>query len=151
MNKINSSASSIINGKHRLLIRTYYEDTDSGGIIYYANYLKFAERARTEMLRETGYGHNETWKNDGISFVVRACSVEYYKPGKLDDILEVESEVIEIRPASLRLCQIVKREGDILVGMEIKLACIGLNGRVVPIPKKLRDQMLDLTRLKGHD
>jgi len=150
MNKIVSTVSPIINGKHQLSIRVYYEDTDSGGIIYYANYLKFAERARTEMFRETGYVQKDTIETYGASFVVRACSAEFHKPGLLDDVLEVETEVLKVQGASIKLRQIVSRGNELLVSMEIKLACIDSNGKAMPLPKNVRDQMLGLLKLKGH-
>ena len=81
-------------GKHHLLVRVYYEDTDAGGFVYHANYLKFAERARTEMLRQFGIEHGKILKNHGVGFVVRACNMQFFKPGLLDDLLLVDSEVL---------------------------------------------------------
>lgn len=149
MNKINQSPPSIIDGKHRLSVRVYFEDTDAGGIVYYANYLKFAERARTEMMREIGYEHTDTLENYGTSFVVKACNVEFAKPGRLDDLLEVETEILIIRGASINLRQKVKRGDEDLVRMDIKLAYISLNGGPIRIPLIVRDRMSDLIILKG--
>ena len=149
MNKINQSPPSIIDGKHRLSVRVYFEDTDAGGIVYYANYLKFAERARTEMMREIGYEHTDIRENYGSSFVVKACNVEFDKPGRLDDSLEVETEILTIRGASIQLRQKVKRGVEDLVRMDIKLAYISLTGAPIRIPLMVRDRMSDLMRLKG--
>jgi acyl-CoA thioester hydrolase len=150
MNRISSSSAPIIDGKHRLKMRVYYEDTDAGGIVYYANYLKFAERARTEMLRTIGYEHQGNGENNGISFVVRTCNMEFFKPGKLDDLLEVETKILMIRGASIRMRQNIKKENKELVLMEIKLACISSNGGVMRIPTMLRNRMSDLILLKGN-
>ena len=81
---------------HRQAIRVYFEDTDAAGIVYYANYLKFAERARTDMLRELGVSHAEMMKRDGLVLVVRRCEIDYLRPAKLDDLLTVEPK----RPSS---------------------------------------------------
>jgi acyl-CoA thioester hydrolase len=150
MNRISSVSAPIIDGKHRLKMRVYYEDTDAGGIVYYANYLKFAERARTEMLRTIGYEHQGNGENNGISFVVRTCNMEFFKPGKLDDLLEVETKILMIRGASIRMRQNIKKENKELVLMKIKLACISSNGGVMRIPTMLRNRMSDLILLKGN-
>ncbi len=149
MNKISSSSTLIVEGKYRLGVRVYYEDTDAGGIVYYANYLKFSERARTEMLRTIGYEHQDNGKNYGVSFVVRTCNVEFFNPGMLDDLLEVETEILMVRGASIRMRQNIKRGSQELVLMEIKLACISSNGNPVRIPIALRNRISDLILLKG--
>ena len=149
MNKISSSPDSIIDGKHRLRVRVYYEDTDTGGIVYYANYLKFAERARTEMFRAIGYTHIDNGQNSGISFVVRTCNVEFFKPGILDDVLEVETKILTVQGASILMQQSIKKRSQKLVLMVIKLACIGSNGKAIRIPITLRDPISDLILLKG--
>lgn len=150
MNEITQTLPSIIDGKHRLLVRVYFEDTDAGGTVYYANYLKFAERARTEMMREIGHEHTDTRKNCGTNFVVKACNVEFDKPGRLDDFLEVETEILTIRGASIQLRQKVKRGVEDLVRIDIKLAYINMNGGPIRIPLILRDRMSDLIILKGN-
>ena len=150
MNRISSSSAPIIDGKHRLKMRVYYEDTDAGGIVYYANYLKFSERARTEMLRAIGYEHKDKGKKYGVSFVVRTCNVEFFKPGMLGDWLEVETEILMVGGASIRMRQNIKKRSQNLVLMEIKLACISSNGGVMRIPTMLRNRMSDLILLKGN-
>ena len=149
MNKIILPSPSIIDGKHRLWLRVYYEDTDAGGIVYYANYLKFAERARTEMLRVIGYEQQRNGESYGIKFVVRTCNVEFFKPSMLDDLLEVETRILMIQGASIRMQQSIKKESHELVLMQIKLVCISLNGSAIRIPKTVRDQISDLILLKG--
>src|SRR5499426_1774526 len=90
---------------HRQQIRVYFEDTDAAGIVYYANYLKFAERARTDMLRDLGISHADMMKRDGLVLVVRRCEVDYLKPAKLDDLLTVETETVKLGGASVDLRQ----------------------------------------------
>ena len=90
---------------HHFQIRVYYEDTDAAGIVYYANYLKFAERARTEMMREHGASHEDLRQSAGLSFVVKRCTAEYHHPARLDDILDVRTHIGKIGGASLDLRQ----------------------------------------------
>lgn len=125
-------------GTHVLPVRVYYEDTDAGGIVYYANYLKFAERARTEFLRDVCGGHYARMLDDGMGFVVRRCTVEYRRPARLDDLLEVRSRILDSGGARLSAEQVVRRGGDELVRMTIDLACIGPDGRPARMPGPLR-------------
>ena len=136
-------------GKHQLLVRVYYEDTDAGGFVYHANYLKFAERARTEIPRQFGIEHRKTLKNHGVGFVVRACNMQFFKPALLDDLLIVDSEVLSVRGASFSLCQKISKGDKLLFCMDIKLACINANGAGTRIPKILRERFSDLKVLKG--
>ena len=149
MNNTSQSLALIVGGKHLHGVRVYFEDTDAGGIVYYANYLKFSERARTEMLRAIGYEHKDKGKNYGVSFVVSRCNVEFFKPGMLGDWLEVETEILMVRGASIRMRQNIKKGNHELVLMEVKLACISSDGSPVRIPIRLRDRMSDLILLKG--
>jgi len=123
---------------HITPIRVYYEDTDAAGIVYYANYLKFAERARTEMMRELSDGLYARMLADGMAFIVRRCIVDYVGSAKLDDLVEVHSRVLHVGGASLSAEQTVRRCGDRLVGMEVKLGCVGPDGRPARIPSDLR-------------
>ena len=90
---MSTQASRIEGGEHVLSIRVYYEDTDAAGIVYYANYLKYAERARTEMLRLMGVEQSELAQSHGLAFAVRNCAIDYQRPAKLDDLLEVRSHL----------------------------------------------------------
>ncbi len=123
---------------HVFPLRVYYEDTDSGGVVYYANYLKFAERARTELLRSAGIDHGALLERDGIAFAVRRCDIEYLKPAHLDDMLEVHSGNLQLGGASLRMDQAVTRDGDTLVRMKLRLACITATGRPARLPEWVR-------------
>jgi acyl-CoA thioester hydrolase len=119
-------------------MRVYYEDTDAGGIVYYANYLKFAERARTEMMRLSGVPHAEMVARDGVMFAVRRCEVDYLRAARLDDLIEVESRLLAVGGASIELLQVVRRDGDDLVRIRIRLACIDARGRAARLPISVR-------------
>ena len=126
---------------HIFPLRVYYEDTDAGGIVYYANYLRFAERARTEYLRSVGADHQTLLAKDGIAFTVRQCSVDYMSPAFLDDPLEVHTRFLEVRGASLRAEQVVKRKTDELARLNVRLACVGDDGRPRRMPTAFRSAL----------
>ena len=109
---------------HVYPVRVYYEDTDTAGIVYYANYLKFAERARTELLRLLGYEQSDLFEQYGVGFVVRNCEIDYRLPARLDDALEIHSRMLNIGGASLRTEQIVRRGDAELVRLRLRVACI---------------------------
>ena len=128
-------------GRHVLPLRVYYEDTDSGGLVYYANYLKFAERARTEMLRLAGFDHGAISDRFGLAFVVRDCAVSYRSPARLDDMLEVRSRFLEVGGASLTAEQKICREAMELAHLDVRLACMTGGGRPSRIPEPLREAL----------
>ena len=120
--------------------RVYYEDTDAGGIVYYVNYLKFMERARTERLRELGFAQSELVGED-LLFVVHSSEARYYAPARLDDELLVSAEVIELNRASLRFKQQVRRATDatLLCEGQFLVACVRTNSlKPRAIPETLR-------------
>jgi len=123
---------------HRMPLRVYYEDTDAGGIVYHANYLKFAERGRTEMLRHLGFEHSRVRQQTGIVFTVRRCNVEYRGAARLDDALTVETRIDAVGGATLSLRQLVCRGADVLAALEVLVACVGENGRPCRLPVELR-------------
>ncbi len=119
-------------------IRIYYEDTDAGGIVYYANYLKYAERARTEFLRYLNINQEDMLKNKGIGFVVRDCHISYKSPAKLDDALNITCKVTEIKGASLKMEQKLYRGETILSEIEITLVFLSLpTMRPTKIPSEI--------------
>ncbi len=142
------------NEDHVMSIRVYYEDTDVGGIVYYANYLKFAERARTELLRSQGIENGELMRDDRVAFAVRECHADYIKPAKLDDALEVRTRVTEISGASLHMAQDVVRDGNILVAMNVRLACMDIDtGNPKRLPNVVKDRLGSFkvhTKLSGE-
>ncbi|MBX2856986.1 MAG: tol-pal system-associated acyl-CoA thioesterase [Rhodobacteraceae bacterium] len=125
-------------------MRVYYEDTDFGGVVYYANYLKFIERARTEMLRAQGIDQIELQREHGLLFVVRRCGVDYRAPARFDDQLEVETETIRVRRASLNLRQQVLREGALLVSAEVQVACVDDGLKPVALPAQIHALLCEL-------
>jgi acyl-CoA thioester hydrolase len=120
--------------------RVYYEDTDAGGVVYHANYLKFFERGRTDFLREKGINQSKLVEEKGILFVVKKCEIEYKSAGKLDDILRVETIVAEVRKASIEMEQKIFRDSDdcLLTECKLLIACVNKNGmRPTKIPEGL--------------
>ena len=126
---------------HVFPVRVYYEDTDAGGIVYYANYLKFAERGRTELLRLTGRQQFDLLREQGIGFTVRSCRAEYLAPARLDDILEVRSSVNEVLGASMRMSQRIWRGDRLLCDLRLRIAAVNREGRPTRIPKDIRNAL----------
>jgi len=126
----------MVDGVHRYGLRVYYEDTDALGMVYYANYLKYAERARTEMIRLLGFA--TIGRENNTAFAVRRCEVDYLSPARLDDELEVASGLIAIGGASFDLEQIVLRDGNRLVRLEVRLAMLSSSGRPTRLPGDFR-------------
>jgi len=119
-------------------VRVYYEDTDAGGVVYYANYLKFAERARTEWLRAMGFEQTELGERHGIVFVVRSVAVEYLAPARFNDELRVTVELIKVGAGQIDLVQRVLRGDGVLAMVTVKVACVGLRTmRPTRIPRPL--------------
>ncbi len=126
---------------HRMPMRVYYEDTDASGIVYYANYLKFIERARTDLLRILDITHSETMAEEGVAFAVRRCEIDYLAPARLDDELEIESRFVAVRGASLDAVQTVKRDGDDIAVAMLQIACIDSAGRPHRLPTPVREAL----------
>ena len=137
------SAMGRIEGKtHVMPVRVYIEDTDAGGVVYYANYLKFAERARTEMLRALGEHHSDLVAS-GQAIAVRHVSADYIRSAVLDDDLDIHTTITEVKGASATMHQIIRRGADDLVDVTVKLVCIDLDtGRAVRLPESARTVMM---------
>jgi len=131
-------------GLHVYPLRVFYEDTDAAGIVYYANYLKFIERARTEMMRIAGISHSGALNDAGAMFIVRRCTVDYRLPARLDDCLTVHTRMLRLRGVTIDVEQIVKRDDAVLVNAELKLACIDRSGKPVRLPAALRQVLGDM-------
>jgi acyl-CoA thioester hydrolase len=127
--------------------RVYWEDTDGGGIVYYANYLRFLERARTEWLRSLGHSQQQLAQTPGILFAVTELSVEYRRPARLDDELTITCEPRGERAAAMRFLQRIHRapEGDLLVEAEVRVVCV--DARTLR-PKRLPDFLTDALALE---
>ena len=117
-------ASPITTAPFRHGLRVYWEDTDAGGVVFYANYLKFFERARTEWLRAFGVEQQELRERTGAIFVVTDTSLRYLRPARLDDLLQITVEIDELRPASMRLKQAALRGDDVLCTGDIRIGCV---------------------------
>ncbi len=132
-------------GAHVLPLRIYYEDTDAAGIVYYANWLRFLERGRTELLRLLGQEHSALRDERGVHWVVRRCTIDYLKPARLDETIEVVTRCGELRGASLDMIQQARRGEEILVRAEIVVACMGASGRPVRLPQYLRTALAQVS------
>lgn len=128
----------IKDGVYLYPVRVYYEDTDAGGIVYHANYLRFAERARSEMLRRLGIEQGEMRARDGVMFAVRRCETDFLAPAKLDDDLVVETRLVGLGGATMDIHQDVRLNDRELVRLKLLIACVGPSGRPARIPKPIR-------------
>jgi len=122
---------------HRWPLRVYYEDTDLAGIVYYANYLKFIERARSEMVREAGIDQ-VAMKARGMVFAVTRVEADYLRPAKYDDMLLVETTLVTLSKARFVMNQVVLREDTPVFRADVTIACLGETGRPVRVPEDLR-------------
>lgn len=129
---------------HSFPIRVYYEDTDAGGIVYYANYLKFAERARTEALRLTGIEQSDLLKEEKIAFAVRRCEIDFLKPAMLDDLLTIDTRLNDISKVSITMQQTIRRGDETLATLSVKLAVVGQGMKLAKLPEHVRKAMLKI-------
>ena len=148
-NSSNSVESSNNNDAFSWPVRVYYEDTDTGGVVFYANYLKFFERARTEWLRALGFSQQALVESSGLIFVVKSTAVDYFAPARLDDELKLTVVVEQFRNASMSFVQEAWRlqgtEQTLLARGQIKIVCVNAtNFRPQAIPEEM------LARLKGN-
>lgn len=128
---------------HTFALRVYYEDTDFSGAVYHASYLRFMERARTEMLRAAGIHQQEIFEGKHgapFGFAVRAMQIDFFKPARMDDMLNIETQALALRGASLDLEQKVLRNGELLVEAKVTIACIA-NGRAIRLPVWVREKL----------
>jgi len=123
---------------HRFPIRVYYEDTDMAGIVYYANYLKYIERARSDWVREMGVDQNAMRDEDGVVFAVRRVEADYHLPARFDDELEVRTTVASVSGARLIMEQLVQRSEDILFSALVTIVCLTETGQPVRLPANIR-------------
>ena len=135
----------IRDGRHHMQVRVYYEDTDFSGIVYHANYLRFMERGRTNHLRLMGAEQHALFaeaqaETPGFAFVVRSMQIDYLKPARMDDVLDVVTSPEEVKGASITLLQQCRRGDELLVEAHVRVAFIS-QGRARPIPKPLRVAM----------
>ena len=118
-------------------IKIYYEDTDSGGVVYYANYLKYLERARSEAIYSLGLSNSILQKDYGTLIIVKSCNIKYKKPAKFEDELEVMSSVISKTRTSFSMLQIIKRQEETISEAEVQLVTVNNDGKPIKIPEIL--------------
>jgi len=114
-------------------VRIYYEDTDTGGVVYHANYIKFMERARTEWLRAAGFEQDELRRREGVIFAVSAVEIQFHKPARFNELVSVSVDLERRGAASLSLTQEVRRGEELLSSANVRIACIDAE-RFVPVP-----------------
>jgi acyl-CoA thioester hydrolase len=136
-----------MSGEFNWQVRVYYEDTDAAGIVFYANYLRYMERARTEWLRSVGYEHALLKDEHGILFAVKDLSIKYIKPARLDELLTVSSSLLTKRGASLIFQQTIKNEhNEILIQADVKVACLNaLTLKASAMPEALLTELANDT------
>jgi len=124
-------------------VRVYYEDTDAGGVVFYANYLKFFERARTEMLRSLGFEQDQMIAEQKLIFVVRSVQIDYLKPARFNESIDVTAEVILIKKVSLNFKQVITRGEDLLCKGNVRIACLDAETlKPKTIPEDLLQQLI---------
>ena len=121
-------------------VKVYYEDTDSGGVVYYANYLKFLERARSEIIYSFDLSNKLLLDKYGVLIIVKSCNIKYLKPSKLEDNLKIISIIKSLKKASFVMNQIVKKENDIISQAEVHLVIVNKKGKPVKIPEILENK-----------
>ncbi|MBI1327930.1 MAG: tol-pal system-associated acyl-CoA thioesterase [Alphaproteobacteria bacterium] len=126
---------------HKLPLRVYYEDTDAGGIVFYANYLKFAERGRTEFLRALGFENSGLAAAHNVLLVVRHIEADYLKPAKLDDMLELRTSVTGLAKVRMEMRQEIFHNDVKIFDMKVVLVAINMDGRPCPIPDEVADKL----------
>ena len=137
-------AGRLIPGGHIMPVRIYFEDTDFSGVVYHASYIRFMERGRSDLVRLLGVGHTALDQGDHgerLAFAVRRIKIDFHKPARIDDLLEVETRVMEMAGASIVLRQTVTRDGEVLTDAEVTVALISPEGRARRIPQSVRDML----------
>ena len=124
-------------------VKVYYEDTDSGGVVYYANYLKFLERARSEAIYSLGLSNKKLLEEHRALIIVKSCNINYLKPAKFEDNLKIISKIKVMTRTSFIMKQIVKRDNDTISEAEVHLVTVNEQGRPIKIPEILKNKFKD--------
>ena len=122
--------------------KVYYEDTDSGGVVYYANYLKFLERARTDAITSLDFSNNKLINKFGIYIIVKSCNLNFLKPAKLEDNINIISKVLEVKNASIRMKQNIFVNDKMILEAEIMLASVNKEGKPTKLPDEFKNQLI---------
>ena len=124
-------------------IKVYYEDTDSGGVVYYSNYLKFLERARTELINTIGLSNKILLDEYKTLIIVKSCNIEYMKPAKLEDKLQIYSSIESFNKASFIMIQNIKKKDDLIIKAKLKLVTVNKEGKPIKIPSVLEKHLIN--------
>ena len=127
--------------KFNFNIKVYYEDTDAGGVVYYANYLKFLERARSDAIYSLGFSNKELLQDHGILLIVKSCNIEYKKPAQLEDLLEISSEATSFTKTSILMKQLILKNKDLISEAEVHLVAVDKKGKPTKIPDQLKRKL----------
>ena len=127
--------------KFDLTVKVYYEDTDSGGVVYYANYLKFLERARSEAIYTLGFTNSGLLEKHNILLIVKSCNIEYKKPAKLEDKINIISEVISFTKTSFTMKQCILRDNELITEANVHIVIVDKNGKPSKIPEELKQKL----------
>ena len=121
-------------------IKVYYEDTDVGGVVYYSNYLKFLERARTEFISSIGLSNKKLLAGYNALIIVKSCNIEYVKSAKLEDRLKIYSSIESFNKASFVMLQNIKKDDDLIIKAKLKLVTVNREGKPIKIPSVLKNE-----------
>ena len=127
--------------KFDLTVKVYYEDTDSGGVVYYANYLKFLERARSEAIYTLGFTNSGLLEKHNILLIVKSCNIEYKKPAKFEDKINITSEVISFTKTSFTMKQCILRNNELITEANVHIVIVDKNGKPSKIPEELKQKL----------
>ena len=123
-------------------VKVYYEDTDAGGVVYYSNYLKFLERARTEMINTIGLSNKKLLEEHKTLIIVKSCNVEYLSPSKLEDTLQIHSSIESFNKASFVIIQNIKKDDNLILKAKLKLVTVNQEGKPIKVPSTLEKKLL---------
>ncbi len=132
----------MFNMEFKSRFKVYYEDTDSGGVVYYANYLKFLERARTDAISSLDFSNNKLIEKFGIFIIVKSCNLNFLRPAKLEDNLDIISKVIEVKNVSIKMKQNIFVNDSMIVEAEILLASVNNEGKPSKLPDEFKNELI---------
>lgn len=137
-------AGRLVGGVHVRPVRIYFEDTDFSGVVYHGSYIRFMERGRSDFVRLLGLGHTELRNGahgESLSFAVRRIHIDFYKPARIDDLIEVETKVLDLAGARILLRQTIKRDEETLVDAEVTVVLVNPEGRARRLPQAVRERL----------
>jgi len=132
----------MFNMEFKSRFKVYYEDTDSGGVVYYANYLKFLERARTDAITSLDFSNNKLVEKFGIFIIVKSCNLNFLRPAKLEDNLDIISKVMEVKNVSIKMKQNIFVNDSMIVEAEILLASVNNEGKPSKLPDEFKNELI---------